>query len=177
MPSRVPAGAYIRHGTRALAATGRLPARSPHPVPITWWGAVFSARSGREVPDGPRLPRRMERAAGPKAEAIVEQAQEEPQERERLPVCYGEYFVVDSYAGEWIVSRVMAQFIEGVLDAWPRSRWIRFVDITGARVRVRAELIRSLRQSSAEIRGEWRRFKQERQKESGDEPTDWDVDW
>ncbi len=107
----------------------------------------------------------------------MEQSPEESQERERVRPRYPDYFVLETAAGDWIVSREMARFVERELDCWPRRRWIRFVDVVGARVRLRTDLIRSLRQSSQEIRGEWRRFKEERQKESQDEPSDWDIDW
>jgi hypothetical protein len=90
---------------------------------------------------------------------------------------YAEYFVLESYAGHWSISRNMAVFVEAELDRWPRRRWIRFIDLTGASVRLRVDLIHALRQSSPAIRGEWRRFKAERQEEAPDEPSDWEVDW
>ncbi len=90
---------------------------------------------------------------------------------------YDEYFVLESYAGDWMISRRMVEFVETELDRWPRRRWICFVDLVGARVRLRAELIKALRQSSPAIRGEWRRFKDERQQEAPDEPSDWEIDW
>lgn len=105
------------------------------------------------------------------------QTPEEPLERERLSPRYGEYFVLESAAGDWMISCEMVRFVERELDRWPRRRWIRFVDVLGSRVRLRRDLIRALRQSSVEIRAEWRRFKDERQKESQDEPSDWDVEW
>jgi arginine/ornithine N-succinyltransferase beta subunit len=119
----------------------------------------------------------MERSAGPMVEEAVMQSPEEFQEPERLNPRYPEYFVLLSAAGQWVVGREMARFIERELDRWPRRRWIRFVDVLGARVRLRTDLIRALRQSSLEIREDWRRFKDERQKESLDEPSDWDIEW
>jgi hypothetical protein len=57
VPGSAARGAPIRHGSTALAATHVVSIRAlAPPVPATWWGEVFSARSGREVPDGPRLP-------------------------------------------------------------------------------------------------------------------------
>ena len=93
---------------------------------------------------------------------------------------YSEYFVLESGAGEWVISRRMAEFVENELDRWPRPRWVTFVDLLGARVRVRVDLIRAIRQSSPAIRGEWRRFKHERQQEAPetpDDPFDWEIDW
>jgi len=105
------------------------------------------------------------------------QSPEQSQEPERLNPRYPEYFVLATVEGDWMLSREMARFVERELERWRRPRWIRFVDILGARVRVRTDVIRALRQSSQEIRAEWRRFKDERQKESKDEPSDWDVEW
>ena len=90
---------------------------------------------------------------------------------------YREYFVLASYAGEWMISRRMAEFIEVELGRWRRPRWIRFIDLTGATVRLRTDLIKAVRQSSPEIRAEWRRFKEERKQEAPDEPSDWEIDW
>jgi hypothetical protein len=99
----------------------------------------------------------------------MENAKKEPR--------YGEYFVLESSAGDWMISRRMVEFVESELDRWPRRRWICFVDLLGARVRLRTELIKALRQSSPAIRGEWRRFKDERHQEAPDEPSDWEIDW
>src|SRR5258708_38254584 len=109
----------------------------------------------------------MERSAGPMVEETVE--------RERVVPSYPEYFVLLSAAGQWIVGREMARFIERELDRWPRRRWIRFGDVLGARTCLRTDLIRALRQSSLEIREEWRRVKDERQKEAKGEPPNWAV--
>ena len=101
----------------------------------------------------------------------------EEQEQSQAPR-YSEYFVLETSAGSWSISRRMAEFIESELDRWPRRRWIRFIDLTGATVRVRLELIRVLRQSSPDIRNEWRRFKEERKREeTPDEPWDWEIDF
>ena len=90
---------------------------------------------------------------------------------------YRDYFVLETDNGEWLLSRNMAVFVESELDRWPRRRWIRFIDLTGASVRVQTELVRVLRQSSIETRSEWRRFKYERQQEAArDEPKDWEID-
>jgi hypothetical protein len=46
----------------------------------------------------------------------------------------------------------MARFIEACLEADPAPRWVKFVDLTGARIRLRARLIDSISQSTAEQR-------------------------
>lgn len=102
--------------------------------------------------------------------------EQEEQKKKEAPR-YTEYFVLVTGAGQWSISRYMAAFVESELDRWPRRRWIRFIDLTGATVRVRVDLIKALRQSSTDIRGEWRRFKDERKQEAPDEPSDWEIDW
>jgi hypothetical protein len=87
------------------------------------------------------------------------------QARERLEAWYSEYFAMDTDAGYWMVSAAAAREIERALDRWPRQRWIRFVDITGSRIRLRSTAIRSLTQSTPEIREIWRRFMKERKQE------------
>jgi hypothetical protein len=97
---------------------------------------------------------------------------EQPRREQR----YSDYFELDTAIfGCWMISREMAAFIERELDRWPRRTWITFVDVAGARVRLRADLIRSIRQSSADIRGEYRRFEKERDQES-EEEKDWEED-
>jgi hypothetical protein len=95
---------------------------------------------------------------------------EKNQEEQR----YSDFFVLDSavIGGCWMISREMAAFVERELDRWPRRRWIKFVDVAGARVRLRADLIRSITQSSAGIRGEQRRFYKERDQE--EEEKNWE---
>jgi hypothetical protein len=102
----------------------------------------------------------------------VEEQRQDPAvpARERLAAWYPEYFALDSDSGYWMVSVEAAREIERALDRWPPPRWLRFVDITGSRIRIRSEGVRSLTQSSPEIRETWRRFNRERQEENGDPP-------
>jgi len=101
-------------------------------------------------------------------------ASEDRMEHGNEALRYSDYFVLDTVKGCWTVSRVMAEFVERELDRWPRRRWISFVDVVGARVRLRAELINAVRQSSRDIRDEWRRFYKEREQE---EEKDWDDEF
>jgi hypothetical protein len=64
----------------------------------------------------------------------------------------GDYFIVSGDCGTWLVSTEMARFIESILDARPRARWVKFVDLAGSRVRVRTRLIEYICQCSAEQR-------------------------
>jgi hypothetical protein len=102
----------------------------------------------------------------------VAEQQERPagQERERLATWYEEYFLVDAPPAIWMVSAASARVIERELDRWPKPRWLRFVDILGARIRVRTAWVKSIQQSTPETRELWRRWMQERQQEDGGQP-------
>lgn len=63
-----------------------------------------------------------------------------------------DFFVVSTEADTWCVSTEMARHIDACLDATPVPRWIVFVDVTGARVRVRGDSIESLTQRTVEQR-------------------------
>ena len=70
----------------------------------------------------------------------------------------GEYFVVSGDCGIWYVSTEMVRHIEACLDAVPRPRWVKFVDLSGARVRVRTRQIDYLYQCTADQRAAERTF-------------------
>jgi hypothetical protein len=70
----------------------------------------------------------------------------------------GDYFVVSGDCCTWYVSTEMARFIEACLDTESSPRWVRFVDLTGARIRLRARLIESISQSTADQRASDRAF-------------------
>ena len=75
------------------------------------------------------------------------------------------YHIVVTQQGNFIVSTVMARHVERELDRWPRPRWITFVDVAGARIRILARLIEGLEQSSLETRELWRLWRKQRAKE------------
>ena len=52
------------------------------------------------------------------------------------------YFLVCAECGHWPVSATMAGAIERQLGRWLPPRWIVFVDLTGARIRVRTDQVR-----------------------------------
>lgn len=93
-----------------------------------------------------------------------EQDEERPQQ-DRLESFFPDYHLVVMRQCSHMVSTVMARHIERELDRWPRPCWIRFVDVTGARFRVRAEAIEGLEQSTPESRELLRRFREERDRE------------
>src|SRR6266545_5557348 len=68
----------------------------------------------------------------------------------------GDYFIVSGECGTWYVSTEIARFIESILDARPRARWVKFVDLAGSRVRLRSRQIDYICQSSAEQRASHR---------------------
>ena len=70
----------------------------------------------------------------------------------------GDYFLVSGDCCTWCVSTEMARLIEAHLDAEPPARWVRFVDLTGARIRLRTRLIESITQSAADQRASRRAF-------------------
>ena len=83
----------------------------------------------------------------------------------------GDYFVLSAESGSWVVSTAMVRAIESALDAWPAPRWIRFVDLSGSRVRVRASTLHYIVQSTPDQRAFDRRMcralREERKGEEG----------
>lgn len=64
----------------------------------------------------------------------------------------GDHFIVSAECCAWYVSTEMARFIEACLEAEPAPKWVKFVDLTGARIRLRTRLIDCISQSTAEQR-------------------------
>jgi hypothetical protein len=89
-----------------------------------------------------------------------------------LPV---DYFIVLTQYEDWYVSREMAQAVEATLAEAPAPEWVAFVDLTGARVRVRTRLINCVYQCTAEQRALARAFYRARKAERKAD-TDWDED-
>lgn len=90
--------------------------------------------------------------------------------RPELPV---DYFVVSTQAFAWFVSREMARAVEASLNEAPAPRWVVFVDLTGARVRLRTRLVECVCQCTAEQRELERAFFRARRAERKADP-DWD---
>lgn len=78
---------------------------------------------------------------------------------------YPRYWVVATASSMFPVSAMMARVVEQTLDRWPRRAWVRFVDLSGAVVRLRARTIESVEQSDPESRALRRRFVEERSAE------------
>lgn len=83
-----------------------------------------------------------------------------------------DHFEVETRGPSWLVSTAMARHIEAQLDATPPVDWITFVDLSGARIRVRARAIWSISQSTeaqrADSHARWKRLRDE-QRARGDD--------
>ena len=96
-------------------------------------------------------------------------------ERQGQPEPPVDYFLIVAHFEEWYVSREMVKAIEASLNETPLPQWVVFVDLTGARVRVRTRLIEYIYQCTAEQRAVARAFLRARRAERKAEP-DWDED-
>jgi hypothetical protein len=104
----------------------------------------------------------------------MNRVREEKEEEAPRPVGV-DHFVVSARSETWYVSTEMARHVEACLDAQPRQAWICFVDLSGARVRVRSREIEYLVQSTAEQRAAERAFHRSMTRERKAE-RDWGED-
>ena len=79
---------------------------------------------------------------------------------------YLDYWFVSTSSSSYAVSGVMAHEVKRALDRWPRRRWVRFVDLTGAVIRLRTATIESIEQCSVESRRLGRRIHADRVREA-----------
>jgi len=100
---------------------------------------------------------------------------QERREQTRMPELPVDFFWVETSSMCWFVSREMARAVEMTLTRKLLPRWVTFVDLTGARVRVRTRLIEVVSQSTAEQRVMARAFQRARSAERKAE-ADWDGD-
>ncbi|MFN8652344.1 MAG: hypothetical protein U0133_10610 [Gemmatimonadales bacterium] len=81
------------------------------------------------------------------------------EERRREPAQQAaDCFVLATRDTHWWISTAMARAVEAELVAVPAVRWLTFVDLTGARIRLRADQVTCLAQFFAEQRAAERRF-------------------
>jgi hypothetical protein len=78
---------------------------------------------------------------------------------------YPSYWVVSTASTSYPVSGLMARHVENALDHWPPRRWVRFVDLSGAVVRLRAAAIESVEQCAPESRALRRRLREDHDRE------------
>lgn len=95
-----------------------------------------------------------------------ERAEEEPQS---VGV---DHFIVSARSASFFVSTEMATHIEACLDARRPRKWIRFVDLSGSRVRLRRREIEYVFQSTSEQRIAYREYQRALNRE-----TRADRDW
>jgi hypothetical protein len=100
---------------------------------------------------------------------------EEQSEEGDAQIRAGDYFVVCGELNTWVVSTEMARHIEACLDRVPPPKWVTFVELSGARIRVRTREIECIAQSTAEQRAAERAFNRKlRQEHKAD--RSWDED-
>lgn len=80
---------------------------------------------------------------------------ERPDEPAPVP---GDYFVLETEVSAWYISTDMARAVDAALATTPAPEWITFVDLAGARVRLRARRVEALTQCTAEQRSLRRSF-------------------
>ena len=102
----------------------------------------------------------------------TKQRQEEPSD----PQVPADYFIVGTNLLEWYVSKEMAASINECLDRDPQPRWVTFVDLTGACVRIRGRQIQYVCQCTVDQRSLARAMRRAMSKEDRAE-RDWDEDF
>jgi hypothetical protein len=95
---------------------------------------------------------------------------EEPQMPE------GDYWVVETRTGYWVVSADTACAIERTLTRLWRPRWLVFTDHTGGRRRLRTDVVECVFESTAEQRASRRAFDRERRLEEKADRRPWEED-
>jgi hypothetical protein len=100
---------------------------------------------------------------------MTDEGPETPDERPAV----GDYYVVVAQLSTWFVSPEAAARIGAVLDRRWRPRWIKFVDLTGARAWVRTDAIESVSESTEHQRERDRAFQDARRRED-DPDRSWD---
>jgi hypothetical protein len=96
----------------------------------------------------------------------------EPPEHRSGP---GDYYEVNSRYGSWYVSSETAARIGRALDRRKPRRWLKFVDLNGARAWVRTEYVESVAESTERQRTGEREFQYLRRKEDRSDRR-WDDD-
>jgi hypothetical protein len=104
----------------------------------------------------------------------MEQTKQRPEEP-RDPEVPLDYFIVATSLMEWYVSREIAAFIDECLEETPAPRWVTFVDLTGARVRVRARLLQYVAQCTVDQRALARAMQRAMNREAKAD-RDWDEE-
>ncbi|NIU79518.1 MAG: hypothetical protein GWN71_40075 [Gammaproteobacteria bacterium] len=90
----------------------------------------------------------------------------------------GDYYVILADFDTYYVSRAVADRVTRTLGRpWP-PRWIRFTDLTGADVRIRARLIHTVQECTAAQRATARELRRAQRREERADRRPWeDDDW
>jgi hypothetical protein len=91
----------------------------------------------------------------------LKQMHEERNERPRA----GDYYTIDTRADTFYVSSETAARVSRLLERRWVPRWMKFTDVNGARIWLRASTIESVRESTEAARGNDRAFNYARRKE------------
>ena len=87
---------------------------------------------------------------------------------------YGDFVVVSGPFGSVCVTYETACDIERQLDACVASAWVTFYDRVGSRMRIRADDIRCIAESTAEQRADDRRLDRAREREQQADRKPWE---
>lgn len=100
------------------------------------------------------------------------------QDEHGKPPMAGDFYVINSRYDTYYVSGDTARNVGRVLDRRWRPRWVRFVDLNGGRVWLRAASIESISESTELQRSRDREFNYLRRKEErADRRWDDDENW
>jgi hypothetical protein len=103
---------------------------------------------------------------------VLKKQSQEPAEE---PPAAGDYFMLETPFSSWYLSVEMARAVDRDLTATPLPEWTVFVDLAGARVRLRTNRIESLVQCTADQRAAGRDF-QRRLKHEFKANRSWDEE-
>ncbi|HEX8432113.1 MAG TPA: hypothetical protein VF625_12540 [Longimicrobium sp.] len=91
------------------------------------------------------------------------------------PETAGDYFVVVTRYDSYYVTAETAREVGRALDRWMQPRWLKFVDLAGARAWIRAEAVTAVHESTEHARTRDRTFSYALRREARAE-TRWDDD-
>ena len=86
----------------------------------------------------------------------------------------GDYWTVETQWESFVVSREIAEQVEGALDQMPLAGWIVFTDLTGARHRLRTRLIERVSECMEAQRAARRAFNRARRLEAKADRRPWE---
>ncbi|HEX6751491.1 MAG TPA: hypothetical protein VF092_29635 [Longimicrobium sp.] len=97
--------------------------------------------------------------------------QENPQQEPQV----GDFWMIQAHSDTYLVSAETAARVGRMLDRFWRPRWLKFVDLSGKRVWVRADEVQAIEESTETQRSRSRAFNYARHKEEKADRR-WDDD-